>query len=119
MEWLLQNWIWIAFAAGIFFLMRSGGMGCGMGHGHHGHGDRESAQDGARDLSRTTDEVVRDPVSGATVDPVTAVNVMYQGRVYYFASRENRDQFEAQPQRYAQAAGAPAGQHRHHHHHGC
>lgn len=51
MEWVSQNWIWIAFAVGIFLLMRSSGLRCGMGHGHsrdvqpideHGHGEPPS-----------------------------------------------------------------------------
>jgi len=38
MEWLSQNWIWLAFAAAMIFMMRRGGAGgaggcCGGGHG--------------------------------------------------------------------------------------
>jgi hypothetical protein len=33
MEWLSQNWIWLAFAAVLIFMMRRGGGCCGGGHG--------------------------------------------------------------------------------------
>ncbi len=35
MEWLSQNWIWLAFAVGMVVMMRHGGAGgcCGGGHG--------------------------------------------------------------------------------------
>ena len=35
MEWLSQNWIWLAFAVGMVVMMRRGGAGgcCGGGHG--------------------------------------------------------------------------------------
>lgn len=37
-----------------------------------------------------------------------ALTTVYQGKIYYFASKENRDRFEAAPQEYAQkAAGLP------------
>ena len=37
MEWLSQNWIWLAFAVGMVVMMRRGGAGgcCGGGHGAH------------------------------------------------------------------------------------
>lgn len=105
MQWLAQNWIWIVFAIGVLLLMRRGGMGHGHSHGndgpaqHHGDsGDRQS----------------KDPVSGEEVNPETAVNVMYQGHVYYFASRENREKFEASPAQYAASATG-----HHHRRHGC
>ena len=34
MDWLTQNWMWIALALLALFMVRRGGMGCGMGHGH-------------------------------------------------------------------------------------
>ena len=36
MEWLGNNWIWLALGAGALF-MAFGRGGCGMGHGSHGH----------------------------------------------------------------------------------
>lgn len=106
MEWLSQNWIWIMFAVGIFLLMRRGGMGHG-GHSHHSRADQMS----------DPDKRPKDPVSGERVDPEGAVNTTYQGRLYHFASRENRDKFEASPAQYASAAGHD-DQHRHGRH-GC
>ncbi|MBY0243602.1 MAG: YHS domain-containing protein [Burkholderiaceae bacterium] len=105
MQWLTQNWIWIVFAIGVFLLMRRGGMGHGRSHGNDGP---------AQHHEDSSDSQSKDPVSGERVNPETAVNVMYQGRVYYFASRENREKFEASPAQYAASATG-----RHHRRHGC
>lgn len=119
MQWLSQNWLWIVLIIGIFVLMRRGGMGRGMGHGRslgndgHAHQDRES--NGPR---TDPDRRPKDPISGKIVDLETALNSMYQGRVYYFASRENRDAFEASPAQYASRAGDRHEEHEHHRH-GC
>lgn len=117
MQWLAQNWIWIVFAIGILLLMRRGGMGCGMGGHGHGHGHDHAHGDSRHDEQYRIEGRPKDPVSGEEVNPETAVNALYQGRVYYFASRENRDTFEASPARYAQAASGRDS--RHHHRHGC
>lgn len=108
MEWLALNWIWIVFAVGILLLMRRGGMGRGMGGHGHAHGASRHEE------QHHVDNRPKDPVSGEEVNPETAVNAMYQGRVFYFASRENREKFEASPAQYA--ASAPS---RHRHRHGC
>lgn len=42
MDWLAQNWIWIALAIGAFFLVSRAG-GCGTGHSRHSHGDEKAA----------------------------------------------------------------------------
>lgn len=92
MQWFSDNWPWMLFVAGIFLLMRQGGLGCGMApHGRHHH--RAGGQDDA------TQEAV-DPVSGERVRTGDAPNTMYAGDIYYFASRANRDTFEANPARY-------------------
>ena len=119
MEWLAQNWIWIAFVVGMLLLMRRGGMACGMGGGHTHRGDmpnhqQEKGDGGQVDAARQP----KDPVSGEAVNAETAPNSLYRGRVYYFASRENRDTFEASPAQYASAGGEPMGEQRHHRH-GC
>ncbi|TAH44652.1 MAG: YHS domain-containing protein [Betaproteobacteria bacterium] len=119
MEWLTQNWIWIVFALGMFVLMRRGGMGCGAG-GHRSHRHGHDHDEGSRSSSRA-DEVsppasVIDAVSGQPVEPTRAVTCVYKDRTYYFATRENRDRFEAEPERFAAASGvenAPSA-HRHH-----
>ncbi|HSB78813.1 MAG TPA: hypothetical protein VLM91_08500 [Candidatus Methylomirabilis sp.] len=42
-DWIGATWIWLVLGVGlVWFLVRSGGMGCGMG-GHGGQGGRESA----------------------------------------------------------------------------
>lgn len=53
-------------------------------------------------------EAVIDPVSGEAVRSAQALTSIYQDRIYYFGSKENRDRFEAAPQEYAhKAAGHP------------
>lgn len=48
-----------------------------------------------------------DPVSRRAVTVGGApVSTVFQGRAYYFESRENRDAFEANPEKYL--AGSPA-----------
>jgi YHS domain-containing protein len=119
MEWLLQNWIWIVFAVGLLLLMRRGGMACGMGRGRS-HGDDTQAHQHPGDAPQAPDRGPKDSVSSAIVNSATALHSMYQGRMYYFASPENRDAFEASPSRYAGHVGEPNEEHRHHHHrHGC
>jgi YHS domain-containing protein len=96
MEWLSQNWIWIVLVAGIFFMLRRGGMACGMGHG----GARRDNSTGSNER-REPPNITKDPVSGQVLDQASAVTSFYRGRVYYFASPQNRDRFEAEPGRYA------------------
>lgn len=129
MEWIAENWIWIAFALGLFMLLRRrhgrGGLGglsgCGTHGGrHHGHGERDVP---GRDPSRKDTAV--DPVSGGEVRIEGALTSVFGGRVYYFQSQENRLEFEASPERYAGTASgaAPQDEHARHHgphrHHGC
>jgi YHS domain-containing protein len=100
MQWLSQNWIWIAVAVGGFYFMtrmHRGGMGRSMGRG----GD-ESADRG------TGPAAVFDPVSRRAV-AAGGISSIYHGRAFYFENRENRDAFEADSEKYV--AGAPtAGQ---------
>ncbi len=115
MQWLSQNWLWIILAIGIFLLMRRGGMRHGHSHGNDGHAQQDRERDGPHADPHTRP---KDPVNGEIVNPETALNSMYQGRVDYFASRENRDAFEASPAQYASRAGERDEAHRHHRH-GC
>lgn len=119
MDW---NWIWIVLAIGAaFYFLRSGGRGGllgGLGHGgglgghdhggHGGHGeDRGHGEPPARPASDAPEAAV-DPVGGEAVRTAQALTSVYDGKIYYFASRENRDRFEAAPQEYAhKAAGHP------------
>lgn len=115
MEWLAQNWIWIAFVVGVLLPMRRGGMGCGKGLGGHTHHQSHESTDQLRKTDQNGSPT--DPVSGERVSPDGAVNVTYKGRLYYFASQENRATFEATPDKYATVAGLDEV-HRHHRH-GC
>lgn len=115
MSWLSQNWIWVlvAIGAGFFFLRGNlGGLPGGMGHGGHGGGGGHGGHGEQPDRSTTSNapEASIDPINGEPVRIDTALTSLYQGSIYYFASRENRDRFEAAPQEYAQkAAGHPVG----------
>ena len=98
-----------------FFVDAAWRHGVRMGHGHKpgngGHAHQNQGSDGPH-----ADPDVRptDPVSGEIVNPQTALNSMYQERVYYFASRENRDAFEASPAQHASRTGELDAAHRHH-----
>lgn len=95
MAWLGQNWVYILLVIGVIFMMRRGGMGCGSSAGRHHHSENSESAPQPKSESNI------DPVSGQTVDPQTAVTSAYQDRIYYFASRENRDRFEASPEQFA------------------
>lgn len=115
MNWLSQNWIWLVFVIGILFMMRRGGMGCGMGRPRSGQGESTGGHEHGDPPAAT-----RDPVSGEAVDSAAAVRSVYRGRIYRFASRENRDRFEAEPQHYAAGAASTDNDRRHAvHGHGC
>jgi YHS domain-containing protein len=68
-----------------------------------------------------------DPVSQRMLPAATAVASVYQGRIYYFEDRANRDVFEAEPEKYLtglQAIGqqiSASGKSNEHSHqgHGC
>lgn len=114
MDWLSKNWFWIALAIGVgFYLLRGRlggpagghrGMPGGIGHGGHlgGDGDQREQAD-ARETTNVPDAAI-DPVGGEAVRTAQALTSLYQGNVYYFSSKENRDRFEAGPQEYAQKA---------------
>lgn len=130
-----QSWIWIVIAVAIlafFFLRRGrrshsglgdGGLGHG-GHGHHGHHERDD-EDRTRPASTQPIEAAIDPVSGSAIPTAGAITSVYQGKAYYFASKENRDRFEAAPQDFAGKAqgvamgGGESAERPRHRHHGC
>lgn len=114
MEWLTQNWIFLAAAVGIFLLMRRGGMGCGRaGGGHHG-GARQNSRHGGHgnEPSTVPAEQAIDPVTGKPVDMSRAVTAIYRGMPVYFESRENRDRFEAAPDQFPIPQASPPRQRR-------
>ena len=96
MNWLSENWIWLLFVIGILFMMRRGGMGCGIGRFRSGQDESTGGHDHAEPPS-----TARDPVSNQAVDSTAVVTSVYRGKIYRFTSRENRDRFEAEPERYA------------------
>lgn len=124
MDWLAQNWVWIALAVGAAWMLGRGGLaGCGMGgHGSHAaHGGGAGPAPGGTlpgggDAIGAAPEKAVDPVSGHEVLTTHAVTAVYQGRSFYFESPENRQRFEAAPEQYARSA-APAPQE--HRHRGC
>ncbi len=106
MDWLSQNWIWVAFAAGAFFFMtRMGGHGMGGSMRHSYGGARDTAPPDVGTSPRTA----FDPVSKRAVAGGAAIASVYRNQAYYFETRENRDAFEAAPEKYL-AGMAPAGQ---------
>lgn len=123
MDWLTQNWVWVALAigAGVYFFRGGlgshagahGGMLAGTGHGGHGGeggvgGHGGPPQNRAPAAPANAPQAAVDPVGGEPVRTEQALTSLYQGKIYYFASKENRDRFEAAPQEYAQkAAGYP------------
>ncbi len=127
MDWLTQNWVWIALAIGGVWLFRRGGLaGCGMGgHGAHaGHGGgagpaqggTPSGSDPMRNqgaFGTATPEKTVDPISGQEVLTTRALTTVYQGRVFYFENASNRERFEAAPEKYTRDAAPAARPHRH------
>ena len=103
MEWLSQNWIWIAFAIGGFFLLNRMGIGgCGMSRSMgNSHG---SGRDGSPAERAAGSGTAVDPVSHHALPANAAISSVYQGRAYYFESRENRDAFESDTEKYIAAS---------------
>lgn len=111
MDWLAGNGIWLLVAiAGVWFLMRRGGLHGLVRGGHHherSHGGRDD-QGGV--MPPPADD--RTPATGAALDPVSgnpvrtdrALTAVFEGRAYYFESEDTRRRFEAEPQKYAVAA---------------
>ena len=140
MNWLVQNWYWAVLAVGLvgYWLIWSGrrradalshtqhGMLAGSTHLEHGalsSGEEERGQSGYQPARADIPGAAFDLVSGMAVKISDAVTSVYQGRVFYFASRENRDRFEQAPERYVPGGGsisaspqqaAPAHQHHRH-----
>lgn len=141
MQGLALNWSWILIAVAVvaFFFLRRGHRSHGgsdyggRSHapfdkagdlGHHNHHDPEPGERGAATWPQPPEAVV-DPVSGIAVRTADAITSIYAGKAYYFASKEDRDRFEAAPQDYAnKVQGIPIGGHDsaarpRRRHHGC
>ncbi|MBI1220936.1 MAG: YHS domain-containing protein [Rhodobacteraceae bacterium] len=118
MSWLSQNWLWIALAVGvIFFMTRRGGFGMGRSM-RYNQGPGQDAP-ASRSLLGGVD-----PVSKHSVAPGTSsISSVYRDRAYYFETRENRDAFEAEPEKYLTGTAAAgqliSGDRQGHRRHGC
>jgi YHS domain-containing protein len=111
MQWITQNWIWIVVAIGVFYFMtRMPGMGRSMGSMRRGYGRDSGAPPADRGTGSNT---AFDPVSRRAVTTGgSAISAVYHDRAYYFENREDRDAFEAEPEKYiagSPAAGQPIG----------
>ena len=123
MSWLAQNWLWIVLGLGVawWYVSRHGGFGGFRQYGQHGpgawHEDRAS-EDRDRGTYRGTGASAMsapqraiDPVTRQDVSPDKALTSIYQGRIYYFESADNRQRFETSPQQYAREEfGRPVDQ---------
>lgn len=110
MDWLSKNWIWLVVAIGVLLMLGRGSLG------RIRQGPYYAGTVRGRDDMANSDGRAKDPVSGELVSMDGALNSTYQGRTYYFGSRENRDKFEAAPAQYASAPGGDGHRHRGH---GC
>jgi YHS domain-containing protein len=102
MEWLSENWLLVLLIGGALVLMfRRGGIGGGMGCcGMGAHDAHHGSQKGSNGSDATSEARPVDPVSSEPVSSDGAIASVYRGRVFRFASRENRDRFEAEPERF-------------------
>ena len=105
----MEAFLYFALWAGLIFLMMR--FGCGahvMGHGHRPHGAQgNDAPPGSMQLPWAPPATDVDPVCGKTVHTQGAKSAVHDGTVYYFCSRECREQFEAAPHLYVGAAAHP------------
>ncbi len=72
---------------------------------HHGHASHEKPHPGA-----SSDDVIRDPVCGMTVDPQAGKpKAEHAGHVYHFCSQSCRDKFVKEPEAYLEATDPVCG----------
>jgi YHS domain-containing protein len=102
----MEALLYFVFWAGLIFLMMR--FGCGahvMGHGRGAGDERQDPDSEAPELRWVPPEKDVDPVCGKTIETGKARSTVFDGSVYYFCSRECREQFEAAPQLYVPRAG--------------
>jgi YHS domain-containing protein len=105
------SWLWIAIAIGVAFYLLRRGSGTNTGGPRT---DFRNLLDRPRHDGRAGDgiqpttgsnadapEAAIDPVGGEPLVTARALTSFHQGKVYYFANKENRDRFEASPLEYA------------------
>lgn len=109
----MEALLYFIFWAALFFLMMRLGCGAhvmGRGHGGHDHGSPESPrQTPNSELRWIPPEKDRDPVCGEVVTTASAKPSVHDGTVYYFCSRECREQFEVAPQLYVGGTTSDTG----------
>ncbi len=106
---------WVDAVARVFLGGGLGGHGHGGGlaglgghGGHHGGGHASQEEHSGSPGPANAPDAAIDAVSGEAVATARALSSVYQGKIYYFASKENRERFEAAPQEYApKVAGHP------------
>ncbi|MBN8904777.1 MAG: YHS domain-containing protein [Rhodospirillales bacterium] len=127
MAWLSQNWIWIVGAIALFLFMSRMG-GCGMGRSRRSPEHSDRIDDRTPITNDQGFRPVSDPVSGHSLASTGArISSVYHDRAYFFESAENRNEFEAHPEKYAGSSSdpgvpvgaAPSDQRQRHHHRGC
>ena len=78
-----------------------------MGHTGEG-GNGEQPENRTPPVPANVPAAAINPIGGETVRTVEALSSGYQGMIYYFASKENRDRFAAAPHEHAHnATGHP------------
>ena len=69
---------------------------------HAGPGTPTSSSSAAKPAA-TPPDLVEDPVSKAKVDPQTSLRVLHRGKMYYFRSDTERQEFMRNPEKYVSA----------------
>ena len=95
-DWYSILWF-LVFGFGFFYLMRMGG--CGM----HAHGNSDDhASHSLTEETAPHEMDVKDPVCGRVLGTESAPSATrYEGKMYYFHSKECHDAFWKDPTRYA------------------
>lgn len=94
----MENLLFFGLWAVILFMTMRSVLGAHvMGHGTHGRATASSDSVDADDIRWVPPETDKDPVCGKTVKTADAKPSIYEGRVFYFCSRECREIFEAAP----------------------
>jgi YHS domain-containing protein len=91
MEFLVDNWLYILFAAGMMFMMFKGG-GCCGGHSQDSHSNEIHGSDKYNQNFNQFDSA-RDPICGMIVNPEDTIKQIIDGKTYYFCSESCRKEF--------------------------